>query len=174
MAELAPGAIDHVVPPSVETCHCTVGVGDPEAAAENDAVEFGATVSLEGWLVIVGAAEPPVTVRVAAFVVAFPKRLVKTALYLYPFWEVWAVKEYVGAVAPERLDHELPPVVETCHCTVGAGDPDADALNDADEPAETESFEGWLVILGREKPFAAWRFAGGVNLCWGKPTTRFV
>jgi hypothetical protein len=40
------------------------------------------------------------------------------------------------------LDHVLPPFVETCHCTVGAGDPEADALNDAVEFAATESFEG--------------------------------
>jgi hypothetical protein len=65
-------------------------------------------------------------------------------------------------------------LVETCHCTVGAGDPDAEALNDAVEFAATESLEGWLVILGREKPVLAWRAAGGVNPCWGKPTTRFV
>jgi hypothetical protein len=77
----------------VDTCHCTVGAGDPDAAAENEAVEFGATVSLEGWLVIVGDAGPLVTVRVAAIVVAFPNRLVKTALYSYPFSEARAVKE---------------------------------------------------------------------------------
>jgi hypothetical protein len=83
--ELVPEALDHVFPPSVETTHCTDGVGDPDAAAENEAVAFGATVSLEGWPVIVGAAGPPVTVRVAAFVVALPNKLEKTALYLNPF-----------------------------------------------------------------------------------------
>jgi hypothetical protein len=77
----------------VEKSHCTVGVGDPDAAAENEAVEFGATVSLEGWLVIVGGAGPPVTVRFAVFVVAFPNRLEKTALYLYPLSVATAVKE---------------------------------------------------------------------------------
>jgi hypothetical protein len=46
--ELVPEALDHVFPPSLETTHCTVGVGDPDAAAENEAVAFGATVSLEG------------------------------------------------------------------------------------------------------------------------------
>jgi hypothetical protein len=40
------------------------------------------------------------------------------------------------------LDHVLPPFVDTCHCTVGVGDPDADALKNAVEPAATESFEG--------------------------------
>jgi hypothetical protein len=32
----------------VETCHCTVGVGDPDADALNDAIEFAAAESLEG------------------------------------------------------------------------------------------------------------------------------
>ena len=42
---------------------------------------------------ITGADEPPVTVSVAALVVAVPNRLEKTALYLYPFSLAWAVKE---------------------------------------------------------------------------------
>jgi hypothetical protein len=76
----------------VETSHCTVGAGDPDAAAENEAVEFGATVSLEGWLVIVGADGPvTMTFRVAAIVVVLPKKLEKTALYMYPFSEGRAV-----------------------------------------------------------------------------------
>jgi hypothetical protein len=91
--ELVPEALDHVFPASLETTHCTFGVGDPDAAAENDAVAFGATDWLAGWLVIVGGAGPPVTVRVAAFVEAFPNKLEKTALYRYPLWEVWAVNE---------------------------------------------------------------------------------
>jgi hypothetical protein len=85
---LAPEASVNVLPPSVETFHCTVGGGDPDAIAENEAVEFGATVSLEGSLVTVGATGPVVlTSRVAAFVVALPNRLEKTALYMYPFSE---------------------------------------------------------------------------------------
>jgi hypothetical protein len=32
----------------IENCHWTVGAGDPDAAAENEAVEFAATESLEG------------------------------------------------------------------------------------------------------------------------------
>jgi hypothetical protein len=77
----------------VDNSHCTVGVGDPDAAAEKEAVEFGATVSLEGWLVIDGGAGPLVTVRFAAFVAAFPNRLEKMALYLYPLSEGTAVNE---------------------------------------------------------------------------------
>jgi hypothetical protein len=83
----------NVVPPSVETCHCTVGVGDPVAEALNDTFEPAATVWLEGELVIVGAAVAAVTVSVAAFVVALPNRLEKTARYSYRFTELWAVNE---------------------------------------------------------------------------------
>ena len=73
---------DHDVPPSAETCHCTVGVGDPDAAALNEAVIPAVTVTLTGWLVIVGGAlGGPVKVRVAALVVALPDELVKTASY---------------------------------------------------------------------------------------------
>jgi hypothetical protein len=44
--------------------------------------------------VIVGGVGPVVvTVRVAAFVVAFPNRFVNTALYLYPFSVGMAVNE---------------------------------------------------------------------------------
>jgi hypothetical protein len=39
----------------VDTCHWTVGVGEPEAAALNEAVELAATLSLAGWVVIFGA-----------------------------------------------------------------------------------------------------------------------
>ena len=45
-----------------------------------------ATVTLTGWLVIVGGASTgPVKVRVAALVVVLPEELVKTASYSYPF-----------------------------------------------------------------------------------------
>jgi hypothetical protein len=72
------------------------------------------------------------------------------------------------------LDQLLPPLTETCHCTVGVGDPDADAVKDAVVFAATESLEGWLVTLGLVKPVLPWRVAGGVSPCVGKPTTRFV
>ena len=37
VVEVAPGTLVNVVPPSVLTCHCTVGAGVPVAAALNDA-----------------------------------------------------------------------------------------------------------------------------------------
>lgn len=45
-------------------------------------------------------------------------------------------------VAPGRSVNVEPPFVLTCHCTVGAGVPVADALNDAVWPAVTETSEG--------------------------------
>ena len=66
----------------METSHCTVGVGEPVAAAVKVAVVPEATVTLEGLVVTVGGA---VTVRVAAVVVAVPTELVKTASYWSPF-----------------------------------------------------------------------------------------
>ena len=65
----------------VETRHWTVGVGEPEAAALNEAVELAATLSLAGWVVIVGATAGTVTVKVAGAVVAAPAEFLKTASY---------------------------------------------------------------------------------------------
>jgi hypothetical protein len=52
---VAPVTFAQVVPALVETRHWTVGVGEPEAAALNEAVELAATLWLAGWLVILGA-----------------------------------------------------------------------------------------------------------------------
>jgi hypothetical protein len=46
------------------------------------------------------------------------------------------------AVAPGALLHELPPFVETCHCTLGVGTPYPSALNVAVVPACTVSLTG--------------------------------
>jgi hypothetical protein len=51
---LALGTLDHERPLLVEYCHCTVGVGVPDAAALNEAVDPAATVTLTGWLVTAG------------------------------------------------------------------------------------------------------------------------
>ena len=42
----------------------------------------------------------------------------------------------------------VPPLVDCCHCTVGAGVPDAAAVNVALDPATTLSLAGSLVIEG--------------------------
>ena len=67
--DVAPVKFVNVVPPFVLTCHCTVGVGVPVAAAVNVAFAPAATVALVGLVVIVGA---EVRVSVAAFVVTLP------------------------------------------------------------------------------------------------------
>ena len=77
---------------------------------------------------------------VAALLVAVPAEFVNTASYSLPF--------SAGVVRGDRQrvrrrtasigrDHVVPPSVETCHCTVGAGVPDADAVNVAVAPAVT-------------------------------------
>jgi len=71
-----------LVPELVETFHCTVGVGSPEALALNEALAPDATVTLDGFDVTTGAL---LTVKVAAVVRAEPAELVKTALYSSPF-----------------------------------------------------------------------------------------
>jgi hypothetical protein len=72
----------NVAPPSVDTCHCTVGAGLPEAAAVNVALAPSTTVVLVGCVVTVGAKS---TVSVATCVVAVPLLFVNTARYCVPF-----------------------------------------------------------------------------------------
>ena len=89
---VAPAILLKDAPPSVLSCHCTVGVGLPLAAAVNVAVWPAVTVWLVGWVVITGAC-PCVTVRVAALLVAVPRKLVNTARYSLPDWAKVAVNE---------------------------------------------------------------------------------
>jgi hypothetical protein len=56
VVEVAAETLLNVTPPSVLTCHCTVGVGDPVAAAAKVAVWPAVTVWLAGWVAIVGYA----------------------------------------------------------------------------------------------------------------------
>ncbi len=81
VVEVAPGISDQELPPFALTCHCTVGLGFPLAAALKLAVCPALTVWLLGWLVITGAM---LTVSVAALLVADPATLVKTARYCLP------------------------------------------------------------------------------------------
>ena len=48
VVEVAPGRSVKVAPPSVLTCHCTVGVGEPVAAALNEAGCPDVTLRLVG------------------------------------------------------------------------------------------------------------------------------
>src|SRR5712664_3671461 len=56
VVEVAPETLLNVTPPSVLTCHCTVGVGEPVAAAVKVAVWSAVTVWFVGCVVIVGGA----------------------------------------------------------------------------------------------------------------------
>ena len=79
MAEVAPGRMLKDAPLFVLTCHCTVGVGEPVAAAVKVAVWPAVTVWFVGWVVIVGSVGELFTVSVAAVVVAVPAAFVNTA-----------------------------------------------------------------------------------------------
>jgi hypothetical protein len=143
VVEVAPLMLPNVVPPSVETCHCTGGL--PLAAALNDAVEPAQDVALVGLVVIVG---DEVTVSIAADVVAEPQLFVKTAWYCLALSPDAVVKLYVVEVAPVTSLKVDPPSVETCHCTFGL--PFAAALNDAVEPAQDVALVGLAMIGGGE------------------------
>jgi hypothetical protein len=93
------------------------------------------------------------TVSVAAFVVALVTRLVKTARYSYPSSLVAAVNAYVADVAPAILVHVAPPAVDSsCHCTVGAGFPDAPAVNVVGASVGTLWLVGCVVTDGALSP----------------------
>src|SRR3984885_11618428 len=84
VVDVAPATFVNDVPPFVLTCHCTVGVGEPDAAAVKVAVAPAVTDTFAGLVVIVGAVFAAFTVKVAAVVVALPAALVNTASYLLP------------------------------------------------------------------------------------------
>src|SRR5271166_4710107 len=138
-----------VEPLSVLTCHCTVGVGLPLAAAVKVAVWPAVTVWLAGWVVTEGANWAVLTVRVAALVVAVPTLLVNTARYSSPFWAVVVLlRVRVVLVAPVMSLKVEPLSVLTCHCTVGVGLPLAAAVKVAVWPAVTVWLAGWVVTEG--------------------------
>src|SRR5947207_1566752 len=133
VVEVAPLTLFQVLPPLVLTCHCTVGAGLPLAAAVKVAVLPAWSEGRRGGVVIVGGG---LTVSVAALVVALPTLLVKTASYWLPFMPaVTLLSVKVVEVAPLTLFQVLPPLVLTCHCTVGAGLPLAAAVKVAVLPA---------------------------------------
>src|SRR6266481_3993468 len=134
-----------VPPPSVLTCHCTVGAGKPLAAVVNVAVLPAHAVWGAGWAVTDGGT---FTVRVAAVVVAGPQVFVNTARYCLPLSAPAAVKLRVVVVAPGMSVNVAPPLMLTCHCTVGVGVPLAAAVNVAVWPWLTVRFVGFVVTAG--------------------------
>src|SRR5437868_1041770 len=128
-----------VVPLSVETCHCTVGVGLPEAAAVK--VTLPAQMACDTGLVVTVAAV--LTVSVAAVVVAVPHEFVNTARYFLALSDADAVNDSVVEVAPP-MSVKLIPSVDDCHCTVGLV-PNALAVNVAVVVAHAFVSDGLLV-----------------------------
>jgi hypothetical protein len=142
---VAPGIAANVAPPSVDFCHCTDGAGLPDAVAVNDTELPAVTAAFSGCVMIDGAV---CTVNVPAFEVAAPTELVNTARYEAPLSPAWAVNVSGELVAPGMSVNVVPPSTDLCHCTDGAGLPDAPAVNDTDAPAVTVALSGCVVTAG--------------------------
>ena len=134
VGEVAPGTSVKVVPPSVDTCHCTVGAGLPVAAAVKVTDWPWSTSWPEGFAATVGAVS---TVSVAGSVVSEPSELANTARYWLPSSVAAASTSRVVLFAPTMGANVVPPSVETSHWTSGTGLPLPDALNVAVWPAST-------------------------------------
>ena len=132
---------------SLDTCHCTVGVGVPDAAAVKVAVAPADTIWFDGLVVTAGAA---VTVSVAALVVEEPWLLVKTARNCQPFCDATVLKVRVVLVAPAMFAKVAPPLLESCHWTVGVGLPVAAAVKLTLWPAVTVWSVGFVVTVGAD------------------------
>src|SRR2546425_2589315 len=147
VVEVAPERMLKVAPPSVLTCHCTVGVGEPVAAVVKVAVWPAFTVWFAGCVAMTGGVGE-FTVSVAAVVVAVPAEFVNTARYWFPLCDKAVVKLSVVEVAPATLLNVTPPSVLTCHCTVGVGEPVAAAVKVAVWPAGTVWLAGCGAVVG--------------------------
>jgi hypothetical protein len=148
VVEVAPEMFVNVELPAGADCHCTVGVGLPEAAAVQVTVcpTRAGCGEQPGCVVTAGTV---LTVSVAAVVVAVPPELVNTARYWLPDSDrLVGDTVSVVEVAPETLVNVVPPSVDTCHCTVGVGVPEAAAVNVAAFGAVTVWFVGLVVTVG--------------------------
>jgi hypothetical protein len=116
----------------------------PVAVEEKETREPAATVCATGCNEMTGATS---TVTAAGEVVADPALLVKTASNWVPLAATFATNEYVGAVAPGIAAKGDPPT-EYSHCTLGTGDPVADAVNETVVPEGTTVEEGCATIAG--------------------------
>src|SRR5471032_2666594 len=91
-------------PESVETCHCTLGAGEPEAAALNETESPVGTSWPAGCCVTTGPPPTtPLTVSVAFVVSWVPSTFVNRARNSSPLRTGLARKLSVGDVAPARL-----------------------------------------------------------------------
>ncbi len=87
------------------------------------------------------------TRRTAADEVAVPAELVKTARKRSPSSPAAAVKLSAVAVAPGTSAQSVPSL-ERCHCTVGAGAPEAAVVKVASSPGATVTSVGCVVTRG--------------------------
>jgi hypothetical protein len=88
-------------------------------------------------------------VKVAAVVVAVLQLFVNTARYWLPLTETLTVTFSDVLVAPEMSLKDAPPLVLTCHCTVGAGLPLAAAVK-VTVPLLAVCDTGFVVTIGAE------------------------
>lgn len=105
----------------------TVSPGRKPVPMMNTIVPAGPRLGMTAMAV--GVPGGRVTVSLAARVVADPAGLVNAARYSLPDIAYAAVKLSVVEVAPGMFENVPPPFVDSCHCTVGVGVPDAAAVN---------------------------------------------
>ena len=105
-----------------------------------------------------------VTVSLAAWLVALPAALVKTARYSVPL-STSAVAGVVklALVAPAIGAHVLPALPLFSHCTVGVGVPVADAVNVAVVGMTTLASAGCCVMLGAVRVGPPFSGGGGAS-----------
>jgi len=139
-------------PPFVDTCHCSVGAGFPLAAPENVVVCPASFVRASGVSVIAGAA---FTVSETAPLVTVPPEFVTTKRNEFPLCaDVTPITDSVAVLLPEKPDpfvtllHVVPPFVEICHCSPGAGVPLTTAVKFAVPPTTAVTFPGCVAMLG--------------------------
>ena len=145
MPDVAPEISEKVTPPSVETCHWTVGAGLPVAAAVKDTGRPRLTRASAGWVVTTGTVS---TDRVAAVDVADPTELVSTASYWFPSSAAVVTTDRVAELAPGIGVNVDPPSVDTSHWTCGVGLPVPPVVKVAVWPATTVVAVGWVVTAG--------------------------
>jgi len=126
-----------------------VGDGLPVATTEKVAVAGACTDVLAGCVVMTGAVSGGLTVSVAALDVAEPCELVAVTSYLVPDCDaVVGGVVYEADVAPEIGLKVMAPGASLDHCKVGAGLPDAAAVNVAVAGAVTVWLAGCVVMVG--------------------------
>jgi hypothetical protein len=140
-----------VLPPSSDTCHCSVGAGVPPATAVNVAFPPAPSVTFPGCVENDGVT---FTVKVAFVLGVTPPVSVPTARNRFPFCPTTgAITVKVALVLPEKpapfVMFVNVPFVDTCHCSVGDGFPLTTTVNVAfPAPCVTVALDGCVVNVG--------------------------